>query len=113
MQFIVGRIVIVGNNHVIKTDKGSFSSVILVIKKRMNGKFRNIAFKCYGKVADKVRSFRINDKLEIEFFIYSQSFKKNEGSGEYENWNTTLQAKAVDLYIGNKKWNEKQIKIDD
>lgn len=105
MEFITGRIVIVGNKEVINTENGSFLSVILVIKKRMNKKLRNIAFKCYGKLAEKVDEFRVNDKVEVEYFIQSNQNKKTG------RWHTDLQAKSVEKIVIQKE-NESQLKIN-
>jgi len=108
VQFITGRIVIVGNNQEIKTENGSFSSVILVIKKRMNKKVRNIAFKCYGKIAEQVLNYRMNDKIEIEYFLYSnQTINLSTG----DSWFTTLQVKSVER-IPNKTKKEKDSEIN-
>lgn len=97
MEFITGRIVIIGNNEVINKPDGSFSSLFLVIKKKMNKKVRNIAFKCYGKVADKVLKMRIDDKVEIKYFVYSNPRSGTHGHKASDKWFTTLQAKDVEI----------------
>lgn len=96
MQYITGRIVILENKKEINKPDGSFLSLILVIKKKMNGKLRNIAFKCYGRVAEKVCKLRMNDKVEIEYFIYSKPTEANIERGGDKVWFTNLQAKNVD-----------------
>jgi len=107
MQFITGRIVFIGNNQVIEKPDGSFSSVIFAIKKRMNKKPRNIAFKCYGKLADKVIVLRLDDKVEVEYLIDS---KKSDS----ERWWTNLQARGVERLITEKKDNNNsQLKFYD
>jgi hypothetical protein len=98
VQFITGRIVFIGNNQVIKKPDGNFSSVIFAIKKRMNKKPRNIAFKCYGKLAEKLLDLRIDDKVEVEYLIDSK--KSNTDS-----WWTNLQARGVERIITEKKDN--------
>jgi hypothetical protein len=109
MEFITGRIVIVGDNRIITKKDGSFSSVIFVIKKKMNKKLRNIAFKCYGKVADKILGFRINDKIEVEYLISSTQSTNPKYSGD---WYTNLQAMSVERVVVEKTINESQIKIE-
>jgi hypothetical protein len=108
MQFITGRVVIVGNKYEINKPDGSFSAIILVIKKRMNKKARNIAVKCYGKVADFVSTLNINDKVEIEYFIYS-----NKKTGVDDVWMTTLQAKSViKIPTGKKNNSDSELKFN-
>ena len=87
MQFIVGKVVIVGKNEVVHKENYQFSSVILVIKKRMDGKVRNIAFDCFGKVADEVLKFKKDDKVAITYYITSNC--KNE------KWYVNLKEKEV------------------
>ena len=87
MQFIIGRVVIVENNQIIRKDNYEFSSVIFVIKKRMNGKIRNIAFECIGKLADQVLKLRRDDKVEVKYLI-SSSYRKGR-------WFTNLHAKEI------------------
>jgi hypothetical protein len=115
MQFIVGRVVIVGNKRQIVKGNESFSAINLVIKKKMNGKVRNIAFKCYGRVADKVANFRINDKVEVEYFIYSNQIKSGQNNSISENWISTLQAKEVykEENSKRKKYSELKFNQDD
>ena len=98
MQFITGRIVFIGNNQIINKSDGNFSSVIFAIKKRMNKKPRNIAFKCYGKLADMVLKMRIDDKVEVEYLIDSRK-------SDTEKWWTNLQARGVERIITEKKDN--------
>lgn len=106
MQFITGRIVIIGDKKVISKDDGSFSSVVLIIKKKMKKKLRNIAFKCYGRLADEVVKLRINDRVEIEFLLDSKQ-SKNPQYADY--WNTDLQAVSVDRVEKLKNENNTQI----
>lgn len=87
MEYIVGRVVFIGNNEIISKENYHFSSVIFAIKKRMNGKIRNISFECVGKVADEVLKLSKDDKVEVTYLIES----KMRGS----KWYTTLRAKEV------------------
>ena len=106
MQFVSGRIVFVGNNQVILKQDYSFSSVIFVIKKKMDGKIRNICFECIGKLADEVLKLRIDDKIEVKYLITS--------SLRNGNWYTNLKAKEVFKIEAIKKINnESQLKIQD
>lgn len=65
----------------------------------MNKKPRNIAFKCYGKLAEKVLEFRLDDKVEVEYFIDSRK------SDSDDRWWTNLQARGVERMITEKKDN--------
>ena len=104
MEFITGRLVFVGNNQVVLKEDYSFSSVIFAIKKRMDGKIRNISFECIGKVADEVLKLRIDDKIEVKFFI--ASFLKNG------KWYTNLRAKEIfKIEAIKKSEDESQLKI--
>jgi hypothetical protein len=87
MQFISGRVLIVGNNEVIHKDNYHFSTVILIIKKKMNGKMRNIAFECIGKLADEVLKLNKGEKIEVKYLITS-TFRNNK-------WFTNLHAKDI------------------
>jgi hypothetical protein len=62
-------------------------SVILVIKKKMNGKMRNIAFECVGKLAEEVSKLNSNEKIEVKYLITS-AFRN-------QKWYTNLQAKEI------------------
>ena len=103
MQFITGRIILIGELVVINKDNNQFSSITFVIKKKMNKKMRNISFKCYGKLADEINALRINDKLKVEYLIISNK-------ATTEKWYTTLQAKSIEQ-IGNVNNIEKQKKL--
>jgi len=90
MQFISGRVLIVGNNQIIQRENYQFSSVIFVIKKKMDGKIRTIAFECVGKLADEVLKLNIGEKIEVKYLIVS-SLRKDK-------WYTNLHAKEIFKY---------------
>lgn len=104
MQFIVGRVVIIGNNEVIHRENYQFSSVIFVIKKKMDGVVRNICFECVGKLADEVLKLKKDDKVEVCYLIDSRM----KGS----KWYTNLKAKDVIKIEKIKKKNESQLNIE-
>lgn len=111
MQYITGRIVIVGEEKIIKKDNSSFSSVILLIKKKMNGKMRNIAFECFGKIAKKVLQMRIDDKVEVKYFIHSHQPKNTSLESMKNYWFTILQAKDVEKVVVEKSSNNNELNL--
>lgn len=92
MQFITGRINYIGQKEVINKNNSQFTILIFAINKKMNKKVRNIAFECYGKVADEIERLRLNDKIEVEYLIQSNKSKTGK-------WYTTLHAKSIDRVI--------------
>jgi hypothetical protein len=110
MEFITGRVVIIGNKALIKTADSEFSCVVLVIKKRMRKKLRNIAFRCYGRLADRVTNLRVNDKIEVEFFISSNQSKNPSIS---DKWYTELHAVNVDKVLPKQTNDEAQLKLQE
>lgn len=110
MEFITGRVVIVGNNKNVTVKDRAFTSRVLVITKRMNKKKRNIAFMCYGKVSELVATLRKDDKVEITYFLSSNPASPSEL--EETKWYTTLIAKSVEKVVVEKKVNELQMKIN-
>jgi len=104
MQFIVGRVVIIGNNEVIQRENYQFSSVILIIKKKMDGVMRNICFECVGRLADEVLKLKKDDKVEVTYLIDSRL----KGS----KWYTNLKAKEVVKIEKVKKQDESQLNIE-
>lgn len=105
MQFITGRIGFIGQKGVIKKDNLDFSYLDFVIKKRMNKKPRNIAFRCYGRMVNEILALRLDDKIEVEYFIDSNQSKNNK-------WYTNLHAKRFEKIIKLKKENNNQLKIN-
>lgn len=108
MQYITGRVVVVEDKKTIINTNDRFSMVIFVIKKRMKKKVRNIAFKTYGNLAEKILSLRINDKIEVEYLIDCQQSSNPNYKGD---WFTTLQAISVERAGTRKKIIEEQLKI--
>lgn len=103
MQNIVGRVVFIGNNNIVEKKDYSFSTVIFVIKKKMNGKIRNISFSCIGKIADEVLKYKKDDKVEVEFYIDSRMSKNR--------WFTDLKATSVFKIEKITKSNESQLNM--
>jgi excinuclease UvrABC helicase subunit UvrB len=104
MQFITGRITYIGKKEVINKDNNQFSTIIFAIKKKMNKKIRNIAFECYGKLADEIEHFRLDEKIEVEYLIHSNKSKLGR-------WYTTLHAKSIEKVLAIKKENINQQKL--
>jgi len=104
MQFITGRITFIGDKEVINKDNNQFSTIIFAIKKKMNKKIRNIAFECYGKLADEIEHFRLDEKIEVEYLIHSNNSKSGR-------WYTTLHAKSIEKVLAIKKENINQQKL--
>ena len=104
MEYITGRVAFIGDKTVISKDNATFSKIILVIKKKQNNKLRNIAFECYGRIADYVSKLMLNDKVEIDYYINSN--KSKNGS-----WYTSLHAKGVEKMISRKKEDFNQQKL--
>lgn len=105
MQYITGRIVIVGDNEVVTKKGKSFSSVFLVIKKRTRNKVRNMAYKCYGRLAEKAKTFNINDKVEIEYFSESIKSKNPRFINE---WFTKNNVVGLEKIVVGQKTNRQQ-----
>ena len=104
MQHITGRISVVEAMRTIQKSEGSFSATVIVLKKKMRKKFRNIAFNCYGRVADEAVKFMQNDKVSIEFLIDSKHYSHAKGSG----WNTNLQATEIERFVPKPKFDVAQ-----
>lgn len=104
MQYITGRIIYIGEKEVINKNNNQFSTIIFSIKKKMNKKMRTIAFECYGKLADEIERFRIDEKIEVEYLIHSNKSKIGR-------WYTTLHAKSVEKVVSVKKENINQQKL--
>lgn len=104
MQFITGRIGYIGEKEIIIKNNDQFSKIIFAIKKKMNKKIRSIAFECYGKLADEIQRFRLDDKIEVEYLIHSNKAKTGR-------WYTTLHAKSVEKVIPIKNENINQQKL--
>lgn len=104
MQYITGRIGYIGEKEIINKDNNQFSTIIFAIKKKMNKKIRSIAFECYGKLADEIERFRLDDKIEVEYLIHSNKSKSGR-------WYTTLHAKSIEKVIAIKKENINQQKL--
>lgn len=103
MQFITGRIVTIENKGYITTVNGDFLSLFFVITKRMDKKKRNIGFNCYGKLAEKVSTYNLKDKVEVQYIIDTNKYN--------DKWFTNLKAKTVDRVIDKPKKNYNQIKL--
>lgn len=95
MQFITGRIITIENNGYVTTNNGDFLSLFVVITKKMDKKKRAIGFNCYGKLAEKVSTFKLNDKVEIEYIIDSHKYN--------DKWYTNLKAKTVSKIVTQKR----------
>jgi len=87
MQSITGRLVYIGNKSLVTKADYQFSQIFFAIKKRMNGKVRNICFEASGRYADDISRMRVGDKVDVGYII--NSFLKNE------KWYTFLIAKDV------------------
>lgn len=105
MEYIKGRINFIGEISIIEKGGDSFPKLVFVIRKKIDKKDRNIAFECFGKLAERIRKeYRIDDKIEIEFIIQSNVSKNG-------TWFTNLIAKEVNRAIVNNKTNVDQDKL--
>jgi hypothetical protein len=97
MEYIKGRISFIGDLTLIEKNGDSFGKLIFVIRKKIDKKPRDIAFECYGKLAEKIsKEYRLNDKVEVEYIIQSNVSKSGI-------WFTNLIAKFVDKVIIDRK----------
>ncbi len=105
MEYITGRISFIGEINVVYKNNDSFSKLVLVIRKKVDKKNRNIAFECYGRLADKIaKESRINDKVEVDYIIQSNMGKNNV-------WYTNLIAKSVEKLFVKKKQDINQTEL--
>ena len=91
MQFIKGKIAIIENNGYVTTPNGDFLSLFIIITKIMNKKKRTIGFDCFGKVAEKILTFRLNDRVEVEYFMETKKYNNR--------WYTNIKAKSIEKVI--------------
>ncbi len=105
VEYIKGRINFIGEISIVEKVDNSFPKLVFVIRKKIDRKYRNIAFECFGKLAEKIkREYRIDDKIEVEYIIQSNSSKNG-------TWFTNLLAKDVNRAIVNNKKNMNQDKL--
>lgn len=79
-----------------QSEKGSWKIIQFLIKKTRNRKLENIPFTAKGRLAEKIDSIALGEKVTIKFFI--------EGNKYNDKYFTNCIATEIDKYIKKEKY---------